>query len=169
MGSGKREGIYPASAANRTRGPSMATMDFTTKPLTLDEMWPTMLSLARGCRPHTSPDRTLPLWPLFRHHDGSQSHIVREIKTANTTKAIFRFLCIQSQVYILYYIHRDHPLPSTSHVSNLSQNTPNFTAHLLFLPTKHTGLKAEPQTHLPQPTRPLLRRPSPASPSPTAA
>jgi len=26
---------YSASAANRTRGPSMATMDFTTKPLTL--------------------------------------------------------------------------------------------------------------------------------------
>ena len=29
------EGVADASAANRTRGPSMATMDFTTKPLTL--------------------------------------------------------------------------------------------------------------------------------------
>jgi len=34
----KREIEYLASAANRTRGPSMATMDFTTKPLTLDEI-----------------------------------------------------------------------------------------------------------------------------------
>ena len=28
-----------ASAANRTRGPSMATMDFTTKPLTLSYLF----------------------------------------------------------------------------------------------------------------------------------
>jgi hypothetical protein len=36
-----------ALAANRTRGPSMATMDFTTKPLVLDErILPYLVSLS---------------------------------------------------------------------------------------------------------------------------
>ena len=121
---GKREGVYPASAANRTRGPSMATMDFTTKPLTLDEIPSRMLDLARGCRPtlRSTPDRNpfRPLSdpcrsprPITPSHHRRKTNGPSPLKRGGRIKTISKCLYIQSHIYTLHSIHIHPPFLST--------------------------------------------------------
>ena len=117
----------------------MATMDFTTKPLTLDEIQLRILCLARGRRPtllrtetpfRPLSDPCLSPRPITPSHHRRKTNGPSTLKTGGSTRTISKCLYIQSQIYILHYIHIHPPfLPPPFPAQDKSETLPRPQTH----------------------------------------